>query len=183
MSDDLWPLLERLNTLTESGFRQQAAEYGLHGIHVQILAYLNSANRYSDTLTALVDYLGCTKGTASQSVSVLSERGLLERRDDPTDRRKSHLHLSAAGRKLLAACLAKHPLHAACADQPDTTTEALRDLLHACQRANGGRAFGICAGCRFHQQEGRQRRCGLTGERLTDHDATLRCREYEVPIA
>lgn len=179
MTNDLWHLVERLTALADSGLRHQATAHGLQGIHLQILSYLANANRYSDTLTALVDYLGCTKGTVSQSVAVLHERGLIEREEDPADRRKSHLRVTTAGRRLLTTCLAEHPLRVACADQPEATSDQLRALLLACQRRNGGRAFGICNGCRFHLQEGRQRRCGLTGERLSDHEAALRCREFE----
>jgi DNA-binding MarR family transcriptional regulator len=52
-------------------------------VHLQVLFYLNQANRFSNTRSQLTEYLGLTKGTVSQTVLVLARRRLISRYADP----------------------------------------------------------------------------------------------------
>ena len=49
-----------------------------------------------------------TSGSMTAAIDRLTKRGLVERRDDDTDRRARIVHLTASGRKVIAAAFAKH---------------------------------------------------------------------------
>ena len=54
----------------------------------------------------------------------------------------------------------------------------LRKVLNNYQQSTGRVAFGVCQHCKYNQQTSGGILCGLTKEKLTDHDVTLICREY-----
>jgi DNA-binding MarR family transcriptional regulator len=95
----LFDLVERLSLLTRADLRQAGAAQGLQPVHLQVLFYLNQANRFSNTPQALTEYLGLTKGTVSQTVLVLARRKLLSRYADPRDGRV--VRILAEGTNLL----------------------------------------------------------------------------------
>lgn len=49
----------------------------------------------------IADHLGVTSAAASQTIERLVQQGLLERREDPNDRRAKQIALSPAGRELM----------------------------------------------------------------------------------
>ena len=180
---DVHTLVERLATLYRSSFRQAATEHGLKLVQLEALVYLASANRYSDTLAALAEYLGVTKGTASQSLKALEERALVVKVIDAQDGRVWHCKLTSTGRRIAssavpAAIYRQLPEHDA-----ERAATALRGLLQGLQAANGHRTFGTCSSCRHFQPRERGGTCGLTGERLTSKDILRICREHELPQA
>ncbi|HEX5748870.1 MAG TPA: helix-turn-helix domain-containing protein, partial [Archangium sp.] len=97
----LFDLVERLSLLTRADLRQAGAAQGLQPVHLQVLFYLNQANRFSNTPQALTEYLGLTKGTVSQTVLVLARRRLISRYADPRDGRVVRLILAEGGTTLL----------------------------------------------------------------------------------
>ena len=174
-------LLERIGNLLRSKQRDTAGRYSLQPVHLSALGYLARANRYSDTPAAVTEYLGVTKGTASQTLLVLERKGLLERRPDGSDGRVVRLALTPAGRSVAAEALAPEGLQAALTGlHPGNLEEALAGLLAGLQRANGLRSFGVCHTCRHFTRAGSRFRCGLTGEGLTKADSSRICREHEV---
>ncbi|MDJ0948709.1 MAG: MarR family transcriptional regulator [Alphaproteobacteria bacterium] len=161
--------------------------HGLNPAQWEALRYIARANRYSRTPSALAEYLGTTKGTASQTVKALEAKGYLERRQTAADRRVSRLELTDAGSKLLAldplrrveASLAHLEL-----DVQDTLQQ-ITDLFTGMQSACGMQAFGVCQCCaRFEEglsgsaTEG-PHRCGLTGEALSEADSARICVNFE----
>ncbi|MGZ8137529.1 MAG: MarR family winged helix-turn-helix transcriptional regulator, partial [Methylococcaceae bacterium] len=94
-------LIERISNLLRSEERKKYAAIGLQPVHVQVLDYLSTCNRFSDTPASLAEYLGLTKGTVSQSLQVLERKGYVEKRQDSVDGRVVHLTLSAVGAQLL----------------------------------------------------------------------------------
>lgn len=183
MSDSsLYDLLERLANLLRGELRQAGARFGLQPVHLEVLHYLSCCNRYSDTPAGVAEFLGLTKGTVSQSLLVLENKGFLVRQLDEDDQRKQHLLLTLRGSNLLQGVLPPtHLLDAALkmpADQARALTPALRTLLRGMQHYNERRVFGTCRGCRHLLQTGEGLRCGVTQEALSAGDTTLICREY-----
>ena len=72
---DSQDLLERLNNLLRMEMRAFGLSYGLLPVQIEALTYLTRCNRYSDTPQAVTEYLGLTKGTVSQSLKVLEQKG------------------------------------------------------------------------------------------------------------
>jgi DNA-binding MarR family transcriptional regulator len=53
---------------------QAGAAHGLQPVQLEVLNYLSSCNRYSDTPMAVTEYLGQTKGTVSQTIKTLEKK-------------------------------------------------------------------------------------------------------------
>lgn len=175
-------LLERLGALFHQAVRDDAARHGLLPVHLQILAYLARANRYSDLPIAIADYLGLTRGTVSQSLAVLDRRSLIARHSDPRHGRRVHIRLTPAGEATLADSWAHRADAAlAAAHLAGDLAPALRAAITALQRLNGQRAFGLCRTCDHFLREPTGARCGLTHEPLSDDDAARLCREWTAP--
>jgi len=176
-------LLERLGALLQQSVRDDASRHGLLPIHVQVLHYLAQANRYSDLPIAIAEYFGITRGTVSQSLSVLERKGLLTKEPDARHGKRVHLRLTPAGEAVLRGswperveqALKGLPVEAAALEG------TLRNLLLALQRVNGQRAFGICRQCAHFQTEDQGGRCGLTGEPLAVEQTVRICREWTAP--
>lgn len=171
-----WLLLERLSHVLREEHRAVATEHGLALAQVEVLRYLVAANRFSDTVSALVEYLGATKGTLSQTVSALERKGLLVRVQDQVDRRVQHCRVTEAGRVVVRASEAAWPPPGF--DMDAGTANRLDALLRGLLAARGGRPFGLCTSCVHHRAGPEGRRCALLGVALTDGDAGKLCREW-----
>jgi DNA-binding MarR family transcriptional regulator len=183
---NLFDLLERLTSLMRIWNRQHPLLAELQPIQVSALIYLSRCNRYSNTPLAVTDYLGLTKGTVSQSLKALEAKGLIEKVQDPHDRRSVHLQLTAPARELLAAVAPPQFLVAALAqmgERAQALEELFGDLLRQIQRSEDVPGFGLCRTCRFHQQRDGAPFCGLTQEPLLPAEVELICREHQPQAA
>jgi len=177
-------LAERLGNLAEARLKATVAAQGLQAVHARILLFLLHANRYSNTPLAVADYLGLTKGTVSQSLILLENKGLLAKMADERDGRVVRLVLTEAGLTLARMTEAESAarLAEAAQDLPEGLLDGLTGMLRRLQAAEGRRSFGLCRTCRHHLEEAPGRwRCGLTGEPLSAADGERICREHEAP--
>lgn len=169
-------LVERLARL----MRAADFEAGLNPAQWEALRFLARANRFSRTPAALADYLNSSRGTVSQTLIALEEKGLLEKRRREADARSLSLALTEAGRAMLAADSAR-----SLAADIDATGEAARvagALESALRQAigrRGGKAFGVCKSCRHFRRGATAHHCALLGEALTAQDAEAICAEME----
>lgn len=181
-NERLHQFTERLSSLFRSELRAQATAGGLKLIQLEALIYLGMANKYSDTLLAMTDYFGVTKGTMSQSLKALVGRGLVEKVPDENDGRVTHCLLTDTGKELVQAA---YPLSSFSGLSPEESLAAekgLEQVLRALQKSRQFRSFGLCRSCRFFEEREDQRTfCGLTKEPLSKSDAAKICREHECP--
>ena len=176
----LLEMIERLGNLMRSDFRRLGADEQLQPVHLHALLYLSKANRYSNTPQALAEYLGITKGTASQSLLLLDRRGLIERYQDDVDRRVVRLRLSAAGEQFLYDAQPAQAWQQATRNiSPNrirNAVSALREALTTMQEDAEGTQFGNCPGCNYFQRlSPRAFRCGLMGDRLSGPETRRIC--------
>jgi len=80
-------------------FRRFMGETGLSFSQVNILMRL--FHRDSCDVSGLGEDMGFTSAAASQAAERLVQMGLIERSEDPSDRRSRHLSLTAQGRNLV----------------------------------------------------------------------------------
>ncbi len=176
-------LIERLGRLAFC----DAYRDGLKPVHWEALRYLERCNRFSNTAASLTSYLGLTKGTVSQSIGALADKGLVRKQADARDKRTIRLFLTAAGK----AALDKDPLHQmAQALEPlspalrHSLHEGLEQLLRQRMLAQDRSPFGLCRRCRYFavdHPDGAPHRCELLGEALTSFDAEHICVEQTSP--
>lgn len=79
-------------------------KFGLRTAEVGIMAVVGASSPLSFKMTCIETEL--EKSKVSRVVAQLLDRGLLKKRDDPSDQRSFHLTLSGAGRKLYWAMYA-----------------------------------------------------------------------------
>lgn len=175
-------LIERLGRLIAA----EAWEHGLNPAQRLTLAYLARANRFSRSPAAVAEYLAATKGTVSQTLQALQRKGLVSAVPAPGDRRSRVYSVTAAGQHALggasrfAAAIAEGG-----AGEAAALGRLLEGLLLRAILARGGRAFGLCRGCRHFrphaspQPQAGPHLCALLRVPLSEADAMLICREQE----
>lgn len=180
----LQQLLERLGSLLQSESRARLNEYGLQPVQFEALHYLSQCNRYSNTPKAVAEYLGLTKGTVSQSIKVLENKGLLVKQADHKDKRITRLQVTEAGQELVTLLTPSPLLKTYCqqaqAGEPEAIIENLTSLLRQVQAQHQHKTFGQCHSCRHNQKLGAgQYFCQLTQEPLAAAEVELICCEHE----
>lgn len=180
-------LIERIGNLLRSEERVLGAESGLQTVHVQILGYLSQCNRYSNTPAGVTDFIGSTKGTISQSINILGNKGFINKVPDEEDRRVVHLELTKKGtsvaKEIFPPSDFSNTLDIFSQEESEKLSELLTRLLVQLQRNNNSKAFGVCRTCRHFRKNGlaKTHQCGLTLEPLSEKESTLICREHEDP--
>lgn len=169
--------IERISALYRNLMRTFANEQGLQLVHVEIMQFLNSCNRYSNTVQALSDYFGQTKGSISQSVSLLETTGFISKNQSTNDKRVFHLNLTPKGRTLIASFADLMTIDLA---EEAAASLVFEQTLRALQKKNKLKEFGICQFCGFNQDLGDNKfLCGLTKEALIKSDVDKICGEYK----
>lgn len=178
---DPYELLERIGTLIRASERAAGQATGLQPVQLHALSYLARCNRYSDTPRAVTEYLGVTKGTASQTLRRLQDRGLIGSRPDAEDGRVVRLSVTAKGRRTLGRISPPPEIREALDDlaDPAALADALAEALRSIVRSTDARSFGVCSTCRYHERSRSGSRCGLIGEPLSAADGERICREHE----
>lgn len=181
MSDGAGALIDRIGRVT----RGLQFSDGLSPTQWESLRYVSRANHYSRNPSALAAFLGATKGTVSQTLIALEEKGYLHRVRGNPDRRAVRLELAPAGHELLR----RDPRNlvdtavsgALLPEEASSLVESLVRLLHDLQERCDINAFGICEDCTlFREASGvgdsdPQYHCGLTGEALECDGKRLIC--------
>ncbi len=157
---------------------------GLSPAQWEALRYLARANRYSCGPSALADFLGTTKGTISQTLIALENKGHLRRLRTERDRRAVRLELTPAGRALLERdplLVVDDAVAGLPASEKVAITDGLDRLLRDVQQRLGANDFGVCETCSLFAAEDAAgehdgpHRCGLTLEPISIGEARLIC--------
>jgi DNA-binding MarR family transcriptional regulator len=92
-------LLKRLGFAAKERSMGEYEEAGVHPYHYAILLVLGEGSR--ETQGAIADALGYDRGQLVGLLDELEERGLVERRRDPKDRRRHIVRLTPDGKRML----------------------------------------------------------------------------------
>ncbi|MFN0042605.1 MAG: MarR family winged helix-turn-helix transcriptional regulator [Alphaproteobacteria bacterium] len=168
------------NLVNRLGRASHALQFasGLNPAQWDALRYLARANRYSRTPTALAQFLGTTKGTASQTLRALETKGLVSRAPHGRDRRVVDLEITGPGREMLEMDPIRRVEAAASSLSANTNSAiaaGLEALLARLQADCGSKLFGICATCGHFRPDGIAFHCGLNGDALDEVDKGMLC--------
>lgn len=181
---DIYIHLERIANLVRAEARQIDANPSLQPVQIDILHYLSICNQHSDIPAAVTEYLGLTKGTVSQSLSILESKGYLVKVPDGTDKRVIHLVLTEKGQSLVDSSLPpeslKQGLQLMPPSQRDDLLAGLKKLLNSMQSARDFRPFGTCRTCGYLETEEEGQKCTLTNLSLREHELDQLCREHVI---
>ncbi|MCT8160195.1 MarR family winged helix-turn-helix transcriptional regulator [Pseudoruegeria sp. SHC-113] len=176
------PTAQELRSLIERIARVMASEEwaeDLNPAQSAALGYLARANRFSRKPSVVAEYLGTTRGTASQTLKALDRKGLVAEEADPSDRRSISYSVTPKGQEMLAR---QRGFDAAVSALPEPAAQALGEALAALARsmleAREMRGFGLCATCRHHETTAAGPRCGLLNVALSAQDASEICVDH-----
>jgi DNA-binding MarR family transcriptional regulator len=99
-------LLKRLGLTVKERVADAFEQVGASPQHYAVLAVLEEGDR--ETQATIADALAYDRSYLVGLLDELEERGLVERRRDPADRRRHIVRVTAAGRKALAKLRALH---------------------------------------------------------------------------
>jgi len=173
-------LLDRLTRIA----RELQFAGGLNPAQWEALRFLARANKYSRSPSALAEFLGATKGTVSQTLIALEQKGYITRIQSDADKRVTRLELTDQGRALLGDDPIVSLEQAAAElgeDVGPPLVRALSKLLHDLQQRHGLKEFGVCADCTLlcvsgcSEPTAEKHLCAMTGEDLADGELARIC--------
>jgi DNA-binding MarR family transcriptional regulator len=94
-------LLKRLGYAAKEQAMEAYDQVGLHPYHHAVLIALSEGSH--GTQGAIADELGYDRGQLVGLLDELEERGLVERRRDPSDRRRHLVRITAQGKRMLSS--------------------------------------------------------------------------------
>jgi DNA-binding MarR family transcriptional regulator len=175
-------LFERINSLLQAEERKGCTARGLKLVHARILDYLALCSSHSDTPIAVAEYLSLTKGTVSQSISVLERKGYVNKTPDSIDKRVVHLSLSTMGRQLLAELkpldIFAQAEQMLATKQVTTIGEALSAVLLVLQQTRQAKSFGVCSSCAHFIEREDYNHCAVAQSPVSQDDAEKICRHH-----
>jgi DNA-binding MarR family transcriptional regulator len=166
---------------------------GLRDREWKALRFLARANRFSKSPTAVADYLGTTRATATQIIKTLEDKSYVVREPAPRDKRSVMLCVTPEGNKLLA----QHDPISGMANAIATLgaedrlklRNALNEILNRIDAPRAESTAGRCSDCIFLRRgadarPGRTRadtdfRCRLYRTQLAAHETELLCTSFE----
>ena len=162
---------------------------GLNPAQWEALRYFVRANRYSKTPKALANFLGTTKGTASQTLISLESKGYIRRTRCAADRRSVEIELTHEGRELMGNDPLDQIADAAAEISPAESAvlvAAIGRMVKSVCRAQALNEFGCCADCIHNCPEGTGDTavagcwCALTSEFLAPDETARICINFEM---
>ena len=169
-------LLERLGRVNASGVWQN----GLNPTQRAALSYLARANRFSRAPSQVADYMAATRGTVSQTLKALAQRGLIQERRSASDRRSISYELTDAGRAALRNPTAlQDALVALPPEQVAHLENAVQNLLGSLLVSRKDRSFGACTTCRHLKASGTGQSCNLMRVELDEEETTQLCHHHD----
>lgn len=169
---DLIDRLTRLNAAEEWNGPLNPSQFAA-------LGYLARANRFSRAPSHVADYLATTRGTASQTLKALFRKDLITEVRSETDKRSIRYDVTEDGLDLLkdASGLAR-AVDTLAPDVAADLATSLKALVLALLQQRGGRSFGLCGTCRYHQETATGGHCRLLDVSLKPHEASQLCHEH-----
>lgn len=163
--------LARLDTM-------QAWQGDLNPTQSAVLDYLSRANRFSKSPSHVADYLGTTRGTISQSLKSLGQKGYVTERRSSADKRAISFELTNKG---LKTALTSNVMADAVSKMDESASHelvaSLEALIVPLLKDNGSRPFGICKQCRHFITRQNGGYCSLLSEDLSQADVNQICHE------
>jgi len=156
----------------------EGARHGLRDREWMALRFLSHANRFSRTPSALANYVGTTRGTASFIINELERLGYLERMRSAKDKRSVMLSITQQGKKFLARDPGNVLVEAIAVLDDDGTIrfrDALRHVLDQSDVAEQRHDTDVCKRCIFLRED----------RSTTDSKASVEftCRLFRAAIA
>lgn len=161
--------------------RSEDARSELTAAQWTCLRFFARANQSTRTPSAFADFQATTRGTASQIVKSMEQRGLIARKKSDTDGRSTRFDLTDAGWRALE----DDPLGILIAALDELGVAQRKALLASLSRISssladrkGLRAFGTCSDCTHFSLTNDSGYCACMAAELTEADLGKLCASY-----
>jgi len=180
--------LEKIGLALKSQSWQDAGQQGLTPTQGQILTLLLEQGDLGVRLSAVAQHLSVTAATASDAVTSLVEKGLVQKTRSPQDGRAIALTLTVAGQKAAAQTSSWSNFLLDTVDElsPEEQTIFLRGLIKIIRRLQEQGQISVvkmCVTCSFfrpnqYSSPDRPHHCVLVNAPFGDRDLRLNCPEH-----
>ena len=148
--------------------------------------FLARANRFSKTPSALADFLGTTRSTASQIAGMLEKKGLVTRKPSVEDKRSIELSVTPKGMKFLEhdpINALRDEIAALEADDRSRLRDSLRRVLVRLDVSQLRHHTDVCRECMFLSESGadkdRHFNCRFFRKQIAPRETDLLCTYFE----
>jgi len=176
--------IDRLSRARRLHRQAVASAHGLTVLQIELLTTLSSGVPAEPSVAALAREIGVTAPTASDSLRVLGDKGLVSHRPAENDRHRKVMSLTADGARLAAeAERSDHAAREAVArldsTEQDTTLASLLDIIAGFVDVGVIDVARTCTTCRFHQMSSAGNdHCTLLQADLAPADLRVNCPEH-----
>ncbi|NLR79194.1 MarR family winged helix-turn-helix transcriptional regulator [Chitinophaga eiseniae] len=176
--------LERLSEAFRVLLWQEATQYGLSPIQIQVLTFLLHYPEEQRTVTTLASHFNMTKATISDAVKSLEQKNYLTRKASLTDTRSHTLHLVKEGRavakkvELFAAPLQETVEQLSSKDQ-STLLEQLMQLIYQLNQQEVISSQPMCFNCQHYAMK-KGHYCNLLKISLNHGGLRVDCPVFEL---
>ena len=169
------------------GFRvliwEKAKSLGISPIQIQILIFIQFHSDAVCKVSHLAQEFNLTKPTISEAVKALEQKGYVKRQTEKADARSHTLHLTDAGRALVAqtAQFANPMLGSLArisAAEKAVLLEQLMGIMEQLQRSGILSVQRMCFSCQHYQKRGGIHMCQFFNKALKSSDLRVDCVEY-----
>lgn len=166
----------------------EAKEYGLSPIQVQLLIFILNHPVQDCKISYLAREFNMTKATISDAVKVLEEKKLLKRETEATDTRSYIFHLTTEGKKItqkvsLFANPLRHPLKEFTGEEKENLLNGLLHLVYNLHQDKTITLQRMCYTCRHYKGDKKKKHfCQLLETTLQKKELRIDCAEHEYAV-
>lgn len=183
LPDKVAAALERLARVARAERQAFATNAGVTLLQLDLLRAIADGAPPTPSTGRLADEVSVSQPTATDSLRALADKGLVVRRADPDDQRRTQIEITPAGRLLVdAGTRSSGAISAVVASLTPTQQAAMLEVLLA--MIAGLVDQGIvsvartCLTCAHHRSDGSTHRCDLLGAALARGELRVNCRDH-----
>lgn len=174
--------LERLSSAFRVLLWEQAKEYGLSPIQIQILIFLKYHNQKLLNVSYLAKEMNVTKPTISDAVRVLEQKALIKKTTDSADTRSYSIQLTGSGKKTVEktesyAISVQQLMSKIKSSNKELIWDTLSLLIYELNKSNVLTVQRTCFNCSFFKK-GTTNQCTLLNMPLQAADIRIDCPEF-----
>ncbi|PSL49563.1 DNA-binding MarR family transcriptional regulator [Chitinophaga niastensis] len=176
--------LERLSEAFRVLLWQEATQYGLSPIQIQVLTFLLHYPEEKRTVTSLALYFNMTKATISDAVKSLEQKSYLVRKASTTDTRSHTLHLVKEGKAIAKkverfANPLQETVEMSSPKDQGLLLEQLMQLIYQLNQQGVISTQHMCFNCQFYTVK-KGHYCTLIKTPLKSGDLRVDCQQFEL---
>ena len=151
---------------------------GLNPAQSMALEYLARANKFSRQPSHVAEFMGSTRGTISQTLKALREKGLIVEMRSEADRRAISYALTPTGIEILdQSNTLRSTFQDLSESQLNQLEQSLQTILDNALRTNGLKPFGVCKTCQHFAPRSKGGFCNLLSAPLEQSETEKICVE------